>query len=131
MLLSVGGIAILASAVVHGVSNVPHLREDMLEIGMRPTLLRAVSLVLYFSVVAMFAFAALVLSGAISLLRGKVPQPLPLWLIAGTYVIFGGVAFVKIAPSVHYLGYALMGLVVAIGAGLISSGMEQGIRGRA
>jgi hypothetical protein len=37
---------------------------DMLEIGIRPTLLRAVSLVLYFSVIAMFSFAAIVLPTA-------------------------------------------------------------------
>ena len=84
------------TAVVHGVINVPHLREDMLEIGMRSSLLGAISLVLYFSVVAMFAFAALVLTGAISLLRGKSPQLAPLWLIAGSYLVFGLVAFVRI-----------------------------------
>ncbi|MBA3768668.1 MAG: hypothetical protein H0W99_17155 [Acidobacteria bacterium] len=131
MLLLIGGAMILASALIHATINVPHLREDMQEIGMRPTLFGAVSLVLYFSVIAMFAFAALVLNSALSLLRGRVPQSIPLWLIAGTYLIFGGVAFVKIAPSPHYLGYALMGLLVAIGAALSVSGVEKGIPGRA
>lgn len=131
MLLLIGGAAIFASAILHGMNNVPHLREDMLEIGMRPTLFRAISLVLYFSVVAMFAFATLVLSGAITLLRRKVPQLISLWLIAGVYVTFGVVAFVKIAPSIHYLGYALMGLLVAIGTALISSGKERDMRGLA
>jgi len=116
ILLLVGGAAILAAAVAHGAINVPHLREDMLEIGMRPSLLGAISLVLYFSVVAMFAFAAIVLSGAISLLRGNIPQLAPLWLIAGSYLVFGFVAFVRIDPNVHFLGYALMGLLVAMGA---------------
>jgi hypothetical protein len=115
--LLVGGAAILASAVLHGVINVPHLRQEMVEIGMRPSLLGAISLVLYFSVVAMFAFAALVFSGAASLLRGGVPQLVPLWLIAGSYLVFGLAAFVKIGPNVHFLGYALMGLLVAMGAG--------------
>ena len=123
-LLFVGGAAILASAVVQGVINVPHLREDMLEIGMRPTLLRAISLVLYFSVVAMFAFAALVLTGAMSLFQGKAPQLMPLWLIAGSYLIFGFVAFVRIDPNVHFLGYGVMGLLVAIGAALSPSRMN-------
>lgn len=131
MLLLSGGATILASAVVHGMINVPHLREDMLEMGMRPSLFGAVSLVLYFSVVAMFAFAALVLGSAVSLLRGKVPQLIPLWLIAGTYVTFGVVAFLKIAPSAHYLGYALMGILVAMSAASISSGTEKGVQGRA
>ena len=116
MLLLVGGAAILASAVIHGVINVPHLRQDMLEIGMRQSLFGAISLVLYFSVVAMFASAALVLTAAISLLRGKIPQLIPLWLIAGSYLIFGIVAFVRIDPNAHFLGYAFMGLLVAVAA---------------
>jgi hypothetical protein len=115
-LLLIGGAAILASAVVHGTINVPHLREDMLEIGTRPSLLGAVSLVLYFSVIAMFAFAGLVLAAAVFLLRGRRPQAVPLWLVAGCYLLFGIVAFTRVAPSVHFLGYAAMGVVVAAGA---------------
>jgi hypothetical protein len=131
ILLLAGGAAILASAFVHGVINVPHLREDMLEIGMRPSLLGAISLVLYFSVVAMFAFAALVLTSAMSVLRGKLPQLVPLWLIAGSYLVFGLVAFVRIDPNAHFLGYALMGLLVAIGAAPSPSGADKDLRGTA
>jgi hypothetical protein len=122
--LFVGGAAILASAFVHGLINVPHLREDMAEIGMRPSLLGAISLVLYFSVVAMFAFAALVLTGAVSVLRETRPELVPLWLIAGSYLTFGLVAFVRIDPNAHFLGYAFMGLLVAVGAALSPSGSE-------
>ncbi len=131
ILLLVGGAAILASAFAHGLINVPHLRQDMVEIGMRPSLLRAISLVLYFSVVAMFAFAALVLTAAIALLRGKAPQLVPLWPIAGSYLIFGVVAFVRVSPSAHFLGYAFMGLLVATGAALTPSGIHKNPRGAA
>ncbi len=120
IVLLVGGLAILASAFTHGLINVPHLREDMVEIGMRPSLLRAVSLVLYFSVVAMFAFAALVMNAALSLLRGTVPQMAPLWLVAGSYVTFGVVAFVFVFPNAHFLGYSIMGLLVGIAAAVPS-----------
>jgi hypothetical protein len=116
VLLAIGGSAILAAAVVQAAINVPHLREDMLEMGMRATLLRAILLVLYFSVVAMFAFAALVLNAAASVGRGRMPPLLPLWLIAGTYVIFGVVAYARVDASAHFLGYAAMGLIVGIGA---------------
>lgn len=61
LLLAGGAMIAAAAAVVHGVVNVPHLREDMLELGVRRSLLLAISLVLYFSVVAMFGFAGLVL----------------------------------------------------------------------
>ena len=118
ILLLAGGIAIVAAAIVHGAVNVPHLREDMLDLGVRRTLLLAISLVLYFSVVAMFGFAALVLGAAASLLRGNAPSPAPLWVVAGTYVTFGIVAFVAVLPSPHFLGYAAMGALVGAGAGL-------------
>lgn len=115
-LLVGAGVAMLASGILHGVVNVPHLREDMLEIGMRPTLLAAISLVLYFSVAAMFGFAALVLVSALSLLRGRLTSPTALWLIGATYVVFGVCAFVGIARNTHFLGYALMGLAVTVAA---------------
>lgn len=106
----------LGSAVLHGIVNVPHLREDLLEIGVRPTLLGAVTLVLYFSVVAMFAFAGLVLSGALASFRGRLLQPGPLWIVAATYMVFGIGAFAAVGRSVHFLGYAVMGLLVGLGA---------------
>lgn len=124
--LIAGAAAMVAAALVHGLVNVPHLREDLLELGIRRSLVLAVSLVLYFSVVAMSGFAALVVSAATSVLRGKAPSPAPLWVIAGTYVMFGIVAFVAVAPSPHFLGYALMGTVVAAGAALTPARVADG-----
>jgi hypothetical protein len=118
LVLLIAGAAILASAILHGTINVPHLREDMLEIGVRPGLLGAISLVLYFSVAAMFAFAALVLAGAVAVLNGKAPHVPSLWLIGATYLTFGLGAFVVVDPNAHFLGYALMGVLVSGGAAL-------------
>lgn len=118
LLLALAAVAILGSAVLHGVVNVPHLHEDMVEIGVRPTLLGAVMLVLYFSVVAMFAFGGLVLNGAVRSLRGGSPEPAPLWVVATSYMVFGLAAFAWVGRSPHFLGYAAMGLLVALGAAL-------------
>lgn len=114
--LLVGGAAIVASAALHGAVNVPHLRDDLVEIGTRPRLLAAVSLVLYFSVIAMFAFGSLVLASAVAMLRGRPAAAVPLWVTAGAYVAFGLVAFAMVSQSVHFLGYAALGALVAIGA---------------
>ena len=108
--LMVGGGAILASAVLHAMVNVPHLREDLLEIGTRPGLLAAVSLVLYFSVIAMVAFGSLVLATAFEMRRGRPAPAAPLWVTAGAYVAFGLVAFavqqeaIEDALAAHGLG---------------------------
>jgi hypothetical protein len=116
--LIVGAAGLLAAALVHGLVNVPHLREDLLELRIRRSLVLAVSLVLYFSVVAMCGFAALVVSAVVSQMRGEAPSPVPLWVVAGTYVAFGIVAFVAVNRSPHFLGYTLMGIIVAVGAAL-------------
>ena len=73
---------------------------------------------LYFSVVAMFAFGALVLSSAVRSFRGGHPQAATLWIIAASYMAFGLAAFLLVSRSPHMLGYAGMGVLVAVGATL-------------
>jgi hypothetical protein len=123
LLLALAAVMILGSAALHGIVNVPHLHEDMVEIGARPTLLGAVTLVLYFSVVAMFAFGGLVLNSAVRSIRGRSPELAPLWVVAASYVGFGLAAFVLVGRSPHFLGYAAMGLLVALGAALCNRGV--------
>ena len=101
------GFAALVSATI----SVPHLREDMLEINVRLTLLAAVSLGLYFGVFAMFAFTGLVLVAAVQSARAAVTVRLPLVIIAATYVGFGVVAF-GWSGSRHTLGHVLIGLLI-------------------
>jgi hypothetical protein len=118
VILAVAGFVMLGSAILHAMVNVPHLHEDLREVGVRPTLVAAVMLVLYFSVVAMFAFGSLVMSSAVKSLRGRDLQRMPLWIVAAIYVGFGLVAFAQVSPTPHTLGYAGMGALVAVGAGL-------------
>jgi hypothetical protein len=99
------------AAIMNATVNVPHLREDMMEINVRPTLLGAVLLGLHFSTFAMFAFACVVLVGAIQSLRAAVIARLPLSIVAVTYIAFGIVAFVW-SGSHHTLGYVLMGVLI-------------------
>jgi hypothetical protein len=117
-ILFTAGSAILASAALHGLVNVPHLRRHLLATGVHASTLGAVTLVLSFSVVAMVAFAGLVLGGAASTARGVPHQPAALWIVAATYVVFGTAAYVLIGHSPHYLGYAAMGALVAAGAAI-------------
>jgi hypothetical protein len=101
------GLAAIVSAGV----GVPHLREDMVEINVRPTLLGAVMLGLYFGTFAMFAFACIVLAAAIRSAQGAVTARLPLWIIAATYIGFGILAFAWTRGH-HTLGYVLMGALI-------------------
>ena len=120
--LFLAGLAILGSGFLHGLINVPHLKEDLVEIGVRPTLVGAIMLVLYFSVVAMLGFGGLVLTSAVDAFRGKRTAQAPLWLVSAIYVVFGIVAFLFVSRTHHMLGYAAMGLLVAAGAALAPAG---------
>lgn len=99
------------AAMVNATVSTPHLREDMLEINVRPTLLGAVMLGLHFGTFAMFAFTCLVLVAAIQSLRGTVTARLPLAIIAALYLGFGLAAF-GWSGNHHTLGYVLIGLLI-------------------
>jgi len=124
VILLIAGIAILTSAALHGVVNVPHLHEDLMEFGVRPTLLGAVMLVLYFSVVAMFAFGGMVVGSAMGVFRDDRSGQAALWIIAVGYAVFGFAGFMLVSGTPHMLGYAAMGFLVAIGAALSRSRTE-------
>src|SRR5712692_9781275 len=77
------------AVVVNAAIAVPHLRADMAEIHVRPTLLAAVSLGLYFGTFAMFGFALGVLAAAFQAWRGAALRRPLLSIIAAVYVAFG------------------------------------------
>jgi hypothetical protein len=116
-LLFIAALLMGFAAFVNASTVVPHLREDMIEINMRATLLGAVSLALYFGTFAMFAFTLIVLMAAIESLQGTITSPLPLWIIGLTYAVFGIFAFI-LSGSPHSLGYLVTGLLV-FGAAVI------------
>ena len=99
------------AALINATVSVPHLREDMVEINVRPTLLNSVLLGLHFTTFAMCAFAGVVLVAAIQSLRTAVTIRLPLAIIATMYVAFGILAFVW-SGSHHTLGYVFMGVLI-------------------
>jgi|SRR5262245_501280 len=99
---------------------VPHLREDLLEINVRPTLLGAVMMQLHFGTFAMFGLTALVLVTAIQSLRGFAAYRLPLSLIGVMFAAFGVFAFLK-SGNHHTLAYLLIGILILGGAAIPDS----------
>jgi hypothetical protein len=85
-------------------------------------------LVLYFSVVAMFGFAGLVLSNVWRSFRGHLPEIGPLWIVAGIYAVFGLIGFAMVSRSPHMLGYSGMGVLVAIGVFCLAGAGSQARR---
>ena len=93
----------------------PHLQEDLVEIQVRPTLLRAVSVAMQFGAYAMFAFTLVVLHAGVRAARGGATARLPLAIVALLYAAFGIAAFVELG-SPHALGYAFAGVLVGAAA---------------
>lgn len=114
-LLFIAGLLMGFAVFVNASVVVPHLREDMIEINVRPTLLGAVSLAMHFGTFAMFAFTLMVLLTAMKSLRGTNTSPMLLWIIGLTYTVFGIFAFI-LSGSRHTLGYLVMGLLVLVAA---------------
>jgi hypothetical protein len=119
MLLKVRSALLFAATLLIGLAAwvnatvvVPHLREDMVEIDVRPTLLGAIVLALNLGSFALVAFATLVLAAGIQSVRSAKIARLPLLIIGAFFLVFGGMAFVK-TGSHHVLGYVLMGILVA------------------
>jgi hypothetical protein len=94
---------------------VPDLHGDLVEIGVRPTVLGGTVLYLYFSAIAMFGFALMVTAAAVQEIRGIRPARLPLAVIAVIYTAFGIITFSR-SHNPHHLGTLAMG--VLLGAAL-------------
>ena len=116
LLLLTAALLMLFAAFTTTTVSVPHLREDLMEINVRPTLLGAVMMFLHFGSFAMFGFGALVLVLAIRTLRAAGTDRLLIAIIAAVFLLFGITAFIG-TGSHHMLGYALTGLVM-VGAAI-------------
>ena len=94
-LLSVAGVLLAFAAAVNAFINVPHLREDMIEIQVRPTLLQAISLGLYFGAFAMAGLALVVLAAAVESARTGSGNRTLLAIVSAVFLAFGATAIVS------------------------------------
>jgi hypothetical protein len=114
-LLILSALLMTFGAVGYAFVIMPDLHGDLVEIGVRPTVLGGTVLHLYFAGIAMFGFALMVSAAAIQALRGIPPARIPLAVIAVIYAGFGIVAFSR-SHNPHHLGPLAMG--VLLGAAL-------------
>lgn len=114
-LLIVSALLMTFGAVGYAFVIMPDLHGDLVEIGVRPTVLGGTVLHLYFAGIAMFGFALMVSAAAIQAIRGIPPARIPLAVIAVIYTAFGVMAFSR-SHNPHHLGPLAMG--VLLGAAL-------------
>jgi hypothetical protein len=113
VLLTAAALMMIFGAVGYTTVVLPDLHGDLVEIGVRPSVLGATVLHLYFAAIAMFGFALIVLAAAVQTIRGGVPARMPLAIITIIYTSFGTYAFSR-SHNPHHLGPAVMGLLLGI-----------------
>jgi hypothetical protein len=114
-LLIVSALLMIFGAAGYAFVVMPDLHGDLVEIGVRPTVLGGTVLHLYFAGIAMFGFALMVSAAAIQAMRGIPPARIPLAVIALIYAAFGIMSFAR-SHNPHHLGSLAMG--VLLGAAL-------------
>src|SRR5947208_15659723 len=92
-LLIAAALLMLFGAAGYALIVVPDLHGDLVEIGVRPSVLGATVLHLYFAAIAMFGFALIVAAAAVQAIHGVIPARIPLAIITVIYTTFGVVAF--------------------------------------
>lgn len=112
VLLGLAGLLMAFAAFVSATEVIPHLRGDLVEIHVRPTLVSAILLALHFGTFAMAGFTLLVLAAA-ARRQGTPALRVPLLVVALTYTAFGIFGFLW-SGSLHMLGYVLMGVLVGV-----------------
>ena len=110
-LLCASALLMMFGAGGYAFEVLPDLHGDLIEIGVRPTVLGGTVLHLYFAGMAMFGFALMVSAAAIQAMRGIAPARLPLAI----YIAFGMMSFSR-SHNPHHLGSLVIG--VLLGAAL-------------
>jgi len=117
-----GALAIAALLMVFGALGnalvvVPDLHGDLIEIGVRPTVLGATIDGLYFAALANFGFAIMVSAAALESARGITPARMPLAVAAVIYTITGVIAFSR-SHNPHHFAPVAMGALLLIAVAL-------------
>ena len=98
---------------------VPDLHGDLVEIGVRPTVLNTTVMALHASAMASFGFAVIVLAATIDAIRERPLARIPLAVVAAITMVQGVTAFSQ-THSPHHFASIAMSVLIA-GALLVPS----------
>ena len=114
-LLVVAALMIFIGAAGNAFNLIPDLHGDLVELGVRRTVLGGSVILMDFAALAMFAFLVIVGAAAIQALRGVTPARLPIAVIGAVYVAAGSIAL-SWGHSPHHLGNVAIGVLLAAAA---------------
>ena len=111
-LLIAAALLMFFSAFANAMVMVPDLHGDLVELGVRPTVLNGSVRALHFAAASMFIFALMAAEAAIQSMRGKGIARLPLAAIALLHTVFGVTAFAR-SQNPHHIGGIAIGVLIA------------------
>ena len=112
-LLFASALLMIFAALMNAADLVPDLRGDLIEIGVRNSVLGPVLASLYFGAMAMGAFALLVTIAAVRSMRGAAIDRASLSIVAAIYAAIGISRYAQ-AHNPHHLGMVLMAALLAV-----------------
>ena len=112
-LLMAAALLMFFGAFGNALVMVPDLHGDLVEIGVRPTVLRPTLSALYLAAAAMFIFALMAAQAALQSMRDAPISRFPLAIIAVLHTVAGAMAFAR-SHNPHHLGGMLMGVLLGV-----------------
>ena len=117
-LLAVAALLIWIGTIGNAFVIVPDVHGDLVELGIRPTVLNAAVDALHAAALADFAFAVILTWAAIQSARGIAPSAVPLATIALVSIVLGTLIFSR-THSPHHVAPIAMGILI-VGALAVS-----------
>jgi len=109
--LAIAAVLMMIGALGNALVVVPDLRGDLIEIGVRQTVLGGTVRALYFAALANFGFAILVSAAALESARGIIPARIPLLVAGVIYSVMGVMAFSRSHNPHHFAPVVMGGLL--------------------
>jgi len=120
-----GGSLLILSSAAHAFLGWPAISAALKETNATAELTTDLTIGWLFGSTAMLAFGLIVLVFGVRLLRGGIADRCPAMVIAGCYFCFGLAAFVWTHHNPHFIGFMVIGAIVAIAASGVAR-QEQG-----
>jgi len=111
--LAIAAVLMILGALINSLVVLPDVHGDLIEIGVRQTVLRATVDGLYFAAFANFGFAIIVTAAALQSARGITPARIPLVVGALIYTITGAMVFSR-SHNPHHFAPIVMGVLLLV-----------------
>lgn len=133
-LILISGIVLIMLSLGHTFAGWPPTYISLTQSDISPEFVRALWAGWHLAGAAMFGFGLILIATVVHTHRGHTPYTVPLFIIAATLTGFGSAGLVLIEftlplPSLIFLGFLVIGLLLGLGAHLLrrsSSSLKSG-----